>query len=104
VDSEQDDHGHRGASRGASWSVWEIILAERDEGGEWHTVGQPVPDAHFEALDHAQAYADSRNHRQFGRGFDWLVEPARGWIAVRVRTARSVTAGLDRPSEWARAE
>lgn len=83
-DSEQDRRHPHGRPQAGIAQAWEIILAERDADGEWHTVGEPVPDAHFETLDVAQAYEEARNRRQFGRRFDWMADPSKAWVAVRI--------------------
>jgi len=61
------------------------MLSERDEHGGWRTVGEPLPDATFETMALAHDYAELRNRRQFGHGFDWAKEPPRAWIAVHGR-------------------
>ena len=57
-------------------------LAERDDGGEWRLVGEPVPDARFDCMETAHLYAGNRNRRDFGKGFDWLRNPPRAWLVI----------------------
>jgi hypothetical protein len=73
-----------GDSLGRPKQAWQVQLAERDEAGEWRVVGEPLPDAQFDEMGLAHAWAENRNKRDYGRRFDWANEPDRGWIAVRV--------------------
>ena len=85
-DSDQDEPQRHGTPQAGTAQAWEIILAERNEAGEWHTVGEPVPDARFPTMDLAFDYATRLNCRDFGRKFDWANDPGRAWVAVRVGT------------------
>lgn len=83
-DSDQDEPHRHSTPQASTAQAWEIILAERDEAGEWHTVADPVPDARFPTMDLAFDYATRLNCRDFGKRFDWANGPGRAWVAVRV--------------------
>jgi hypothetical protein len=63
--------------------AWEIVMAERDDAGEWRTVGEPVPDVDFTDQGLAYDFAESRNRREFGRRFCWTTDPSKAWVMVQ---------------------
>jgi hypothetical protein len=85
-DSDPDEPQRHGRTQASTAQAWEIVLAERNEAGKWQTVGEPVPDARFPTMDLAFDYATRINCRDFGKRFEWLNEPCRAWVAVRVGT------------------
>lgn len=85
-DSDPDEPRRHGTPRANTAQAWEIVLAERNEAGEWHTVGEPVPDVDFMEQALAYDFAERENKRRIGRGFDWANDPGRAWVAVRVGT------------------
>lgn len=62
---------------------WVVVMAERDDAGEWRTVGEPLAREQFHDLDLAFTFANALNRRDFGQKFDWLANPPRAWLAVR---------------------
>jgi len=83
-DADEDPDEHDGRPQAASVESWEVILAERDEAGQWSTVGEAIDDARFESIGLAYAYAETRNKRQFSHRWDWTLDPDRAWVAVPV--------------------
>jgi len=83
-DATTDPDEHPDRPQAASVESWEVILAERDEAGQWSTVGEAVDDARFESIGLAYAYAETRNKRQFTHRWDWTLDPDRAWVAVPV--------------------
>ena len=58
-------------------------MAQRNEAGQWRTIGEPVRGARFPTMDLAHDFAEVRNRVSF-KGFDWLDDPGVAWLAVPV--------------------
>lgn len=85
-DSDPDEPQRHGKPQASTAHAWEIIQAERNEAAGWRTVREPVPDARFPTIDRAFDYRTRLNCRDFGKRFDWMCNPGRAWLAVRVGT------------------
>lgn len=85
------------AAQGEPDRGWLVSLAERAEDEEWRLVGEPVPDARFDCMATAHPYAENRNRRDFGKGFDWLADPPRAWLVVAESGLGERVLKLNRP-------
>jgi|GEM_PF-6507132 len=82
-DDAEDLDDAPSAGQRYTFQAWQVILATRDDAGQWSTVGEPVADARFDTMAVAHGYAETRNKRDFGWRFDWTKDPPRAWVAVR---------------------
>jgi len=93
----------RASSKSKERGPWVCILAQRDAGGEWETVGQPLEDVDFDSQAVAYDFCEKRNRRGNVR-FDWGNDPIMAWVAVRADALGKLKAHrpiADAPAELA---
>lgn len=78
----EDSERENGLERGVR-EPWVVVMAERDDAGEWRTVGEPLDREQFHDLDLAFTFVNALNRRDFGQKFDWVANPTKAWLAVR---------------------